>query len=69
MNQDHIPAAIFVAGAHRRARSFALAAGRGGSAPWRGASATVPAGVVGLASGVTRGVAVPLLSCWIGTAK
>lgn len=54
--------AILVPGAHRRARSLALAAGRGSSASRRGAAAAVPGSIVGFASSVTGSVAVPLLS-------
>lgn len=56
---------VVLTGAGGRARSFALTAGRSGSAPWRGASAAVPGSVVGFAGGVSGGVAVPLLCCWM----
>lgn len=64
-SQVNVPYVVVLTGAGGRARSFALTAGRSGSAPWRGASAAVPGSVVGFAGGVSGGVAVPLLCCWM----
>lgn len=60
----YIPSTVIIPGAHGRARSLTFAAGRGGSAPGRGAAAAIPSDVVGLTGGIACGVAVPLLGCW-----